>query len=370
MGAFIAERIGVGFQSVPYTEVTTYQTTIRQALQTKSPPDMFTWWSGYRVKDLVERGLLADVTAPWKTHMAAGEYDQSMAGAFTFSGKIYALPFFSAYWAMLYNKKVFQSMKLEEPQTWDDLMKTAETLKKGGVTPFAVQIKDRWPSFIWFEEMLIRTNPPLYEGVVEQKVGYSDPQVVKALQPWKEMIKKGWFPSDLLQDYPSMFRDFAAGKYGMTLLGDQFVTNAKSVGMAPDKDLDVFVVPNINPSVGRVIILELGPWCIPQNVLDPEPAMKIADFWLSPEAQSQWARTYNVSPLNKKASVFEETLAPKFKKLGVIGGNYRYINRFWEATPVPIAEYAVDKLGEFMIKPDRLESILEDIDKFRARQRS
>jgi hypothetical protein len=48
--------------------------------------------------------------------------------------------------------------------------------------------------------------------------------------------------------------------------------------------------------------------------------------------------------------------------------DYRFVTRFYEGTPVPICEYALDKLTEFMLHPDRMDSILADMDKYIASQ--
>ena len=40
------------------------------------------------------------------------------------------------------------------------------------------------------------------------------------------------------------------------------------------------------------------------------------------------------------------------------------MNRYWEATPTPICEIAVLKLGEFILDTDKLENTLKDIDHF------
>ncbi|HEY8476987.1 MAG TPA: extracellular solute-binding protein, partial [Chloroflexota bacterium] len=91
VGSFIAQRIGVGFEGVPYPDTTTYQTAVRQALPSRTAPDLFTWWSGYRMKDLVDQGLLADLTSVWQKRIQAGELAASIADPFTFDGKVYAV---------------------------------------------------------------------------------------------------------------------------------------------------------------------------------------------------------------------------------------------------------------------------------------
>ena len=46
-----------------------------------------------------------------------------------------------------------------------------------------------------------------------------------------------------------------------------------------------------------------------------------------------------------------------------IKNGYRVLNRYWEATPTPICEKAVDKFAEFILNPGNVDQILTDLDK-------
>src|SRR5438128_12083444 len=99
----------------PYADTSTYQAAVRASLKTPQAPGLFTWWSGYRMKDLVDAGLVADVSDIWKKYVDAGKYSASLAGAYTFDGKIYAVPNNIAWWVVFYNKKTFAQYGLTPP---------------------------------------------------------------------------------------------------------------------------------------------------------------------------------------------------------------------------------------------------------------
>ncbi len=48
--------------------------------------------------------------------------------------------------------------------------------------------------------------------------------------------------------------------------------------------------------------------------------------------------------------------------MDITTGKYRVLNRYWEATPPPICEAAIDKLGKFIVNPDALDEVLTDIE--------
>jgi ABC-type glycerol-3-phosphate transport system substrate-binding protein len=366
MGALIADEIGVGFQSESYPDLTNYQTTLRQSLQNpKTAPDFFKWWSGYRLKELADQDLLVDVTPIWQKHIDAGEYDQSAAEFVTYDGKTYGMPFHYSFWGILYNKPIFEKLGLEEPKTWADLMMTAEEIKKSGVTPFATTLEGRWQSLIWWEEVLVKTDPDLYVGVCEQTIDYADPKVIEALQPWVDIARKGYYPQDMMAQWQGVYGDLVTGKYAMYLIGDWLVGPLQGLGATMGKDIDWFHVPAIDPEKGNGTIFEMSPWAIPKASPNVEDTLKMADYWLSPEAQTEWAKIFNAPTPNKKATNPDYPIIQKIVASGLLSGDYRFVQRYWENTPVPIVEFAIDKFGEVMLNPDQLEVAMKDIDEFR-----
>ena len=66
----------------------------------------------------------------------------------------------------------------------------------------------RWPSFIWFEEMVLRTDPNFYVELTAGRAKYTDPTCVKAMQAWQKLIEADYFTSfdsDMTNDWPGMF---------------------------------------------------------------------------------------------------------------------------------------------------------------------
>src|SRR3569833_4021677 len=164
----------VAVTSTPYADASTYQAAVRASLKTPSAPGLFTWWSGYRMKDLVDAGLVADVSDIWKKYVDAGTYNASLADAYTFDGKVYAIPDNIAWWVVFYNKKVFAQYGLEPPKSWDDLEKLNATLKQIDVTPFGATVLGRWPAFILFEGGRGRRGPGRGDGRGAGRAGGAD----------------------------------------------------------------------------------------------------------------------------------------------------------------------------------------------------
>ena len=184
----MAGKAGVGFKGVPYQDTSSYQAAIRTSLGSNKAPGLFTWWSGYRMKDLVEAGLVEDVSSIWDKYIKAGEYSKDLAKGFTFNGKVYAIPNLIAYWVVFYNKKAYSDAGIKPPTTWAQLELNNAKLKAKGITAFGQTTEGRWPAFIWFQEFLMRQSVDFYEKLMEGKAKYTDPQVKRTFSTWKSWI--------------------------------------------------------------------------------------------------------------------------------------------------------------------------------------
>ncbi|HVO39468.1 MAG TPA: extracellular solute-binding protein [Spirochaetia bacterium] len=362
-GSMAKDAVGVGFTPTPYPTTDTFIATVRAALPTDKAPDLFTWWSTYRMKDLIDQGLVADMTDLWDKHKA--EYPKGVRDAFTFNGKVYGLCDVVEYWGVWYNKEVFAKYNLKVPATWADFLKVCDTLKKNGVTPMAQTVQGRWPTFIMFEEMVARQDPQLYVDLCDGKVKYTDPRVKTAFGVWADLIGKGYFtdPStDLFSDVPRLF---ASGEVAMVPCGSWYLTVLTGSGV-PEENADIFIMPPVNPKAGKVVILEASPVLISKKAPNLEAAKRVADWWMGPEGNAAFAKLVNQFPPNSKADASFLPASKVALKQKIVGENYRVLNRYWEATPTPICEKAVDKFAEFILKPNSVDAVLADLQKIAA----
>ncbi len=359
-GQAAKERIGIGFTPTPYPTTDVFISAVRAALPTKEAPDLFTWWSTYRMKDLIDQGLVAETTDLWDKHK--DEYSQGLRDAFTFGGKVYGFGYVVEYWGIWYNKQVFAANNLQVPTTWAEFNQVCAALKAKGIAPMAQTVQGRWPTFILFEEMVARESPDLYVELCEGKAKYSDPRVKKAFGVWAELIRKGYFtdPStDLFSDVPRLFNQ---GKVAMVPCGSWYLTVLTSNGVA-EENLGIFIMPPHNPDSGKLAILEASPILISKNAPNLGSAKKVADWWMGPEGNAFFAKQVNQYPPNSKADTsFLPAVKVELRQM-LVGENYRILNRFWEATPTPICEQAVDKFAEFILNPGSVDKVLADLDK-------
>ena len=343
---------GAGFRGVTYADTSSYQAAVRTSLTTSKAPALFTWWSGYRMKDLVDAGLLQDLTPLWTKQIKSGAYSAEAAKAFTFGGKVYAIPNNLAYWVVFYNKKTYADAGISVPKTWAQLEANNAKLKAKNITPFGQTVEGRWPGFIWFSEFLIRQNPDFYERLVIGKAKYTDAPVKKVFDTWKSWMDKGYLSDASLSFGTSgtngMAKLFAQGKLANILAGDWYASTLQDSGLEPGNDYGVFIMPNESAAARPAVIFEAAPILLSKNAASKADALKVADFWMSAKAQKAWDDLQSFTPVNKQVQPANPVTADLVKQVNT--GNYRLINRIWEATPTEIIEPAVDELGKFMLK--------------------
>ena len=362
MSDLSAEQIDISFTETPYSDTTSFQQVINSSLPTGDAPDLFTWWSGYRMEDLYKSGNIRDMSDVWTAAVAAGDLPESLAAAFSFDGKPYAVPQSTSSWVVFYNKKVFADNSIEVPATWADFLSNAEKLKAAGVTPFFATVDGRWPAFIWFEEFLIKRDPQFYVDLCNGQAKYTDDTAVKAMADWKDLIDKEYFtPLDtpMDQNFVTMFQ---AGEVAMIPVGTWFQQQFLAADLVPGEDYDVFILPNIDPAATKnVMIVETGAIILPNGGKNDEAAVKLAAWWDQVDAQTKWSGLLGDLGANPKVQHDNVVLANVTKL--TTDGKYELLQRYWEATPPAIVENAVDELARFMLNPGEAQSVLEAIQK-------
>ena len=336
------------WQVTPFADTTNYQAAVRASLPTSSAPGMFTWWSGYRMKDLVDAGLLEDLTPIWKPLLAEGKVSHAVADAFTFDGKIYAVPNNVAYWAMFYNKDVYKELGLEVPKTWDELEANLAKVKAAGKIPVGQTIEGRWPAFIWFSEFLIREDPDFYNKLLLGQAKYTDPQVAAAFATWKSWMDKGWM-------------DDGTSPFGFTT-GDSMNNTVNKAGIQEGKDWGMFVVPNKTAGLPPSVIFEAGPLLVAKNSETHDTAVKAATYWMSKDGEQRWADLTGFLVANSDAKLPADKEVAKLND-AISQGHYKLLGRYWESTPSPIAEAAVDEISKFVLDPNSAADVMQNLQK-------
>jgi multiple sugar transport system substrate-binding protein/raffinose/stachyose/melibiose transport system substrate-binding protein len=232
-----------------------FKTGIKRMLVSGGGPDIFSYWAGARTRYLVEHDLLEPIDDVWDKAGLRGVFTPAVAGACSYGGRMYAVPVTQHYVAFFYNKKVFASLGIPPPATWERFLAACEKIKAAGIAPIALGAKEQWPAQFWYDYLLLRTaGPDLRRELMEGRASFAGPESARAFALWKDLLDRKLFNAEMLSlDWAGAAREVQNGRAAMTLMGTWIIgLYGGALGWAEEADYDFFAFPVIEPSVPLV----------------------------------------------------------------------------------------------------------------------
>lgn len=351
-----------GFEHIGYA-TDQYKAFLQTSMTAGNPPDIFTWWTGNALSDIVASGQAAAVDELWDAKIESGEFAPGTRDLFTVDGQTYAIPLLLARWITFYNKEQFEAAGLESvPQTWEELEAAAEALKAAGFTPFNATVQDGWRGFIWFSELFIRMNPEAYAGLHTGEVPYDGPEVEAVFDKWVEWYEKGYFTDPRSTTEPE---DFAAGKGAMYLMGEWATGLIADAGMTPGEDFGAFIMPNAVDAPTQVIV-EGAPILISEDAWNDPDKRAAYEYWASVEGANLWAEAQSLYNGNLKAKA-PNAIIQEVSDI-ITEGGHAAVTRWWEAVPSDIQGDLVAEMSAFMLEPtaEKAAEVMANMQSFNA----
>jgi len=340
----------------------TFQEQINTYLQ-GSPDQVFTWFSGYRMRFFADQGLSTDISDVWSK--IGSQYNDSFKGASTGNdGKQYFVPFYYYPWALFYRKSVFKDLGIDPTTiaTIDDLKAAAAKMKAKGLIPIAFADKDGWPAMGTFDYLNVRTNGyDFHVSLMAGKESWTDPKVKAVFAHWADLLP--------LHQEGSLGRTWqdAAGallnkKAGMYLLG-MFVGQQFPEG--PDRDdLDFFPFPQIEAAYGvDTVEAPIDGFMLSKSTENVDGGKALVEYLASPEAQGIYLASdpNNVGTNNGTDTSKYNALQ---KKAAELVGQAKHITQFLDRDTRPdfASTVMIPSLQKFIAKPADINSILDSVE--------
>ncbi len=363
VGDAAGDLTGVKIIESAYSSPEQYKAFIQSSVAAGDMPDMFTWWTGGVFKDLIETDQIAELDGIWEDLIASGDFDPSVRDFYKVGDHIYGVPLHLSRWIGLYNKEQFEAVGIGEPQTWAELMAAADKLKAGGYTPFHATTQDGWRGFIWFQEIMIRTDPEAYNGLHDGSVAYDSEPVRNAFRIWSDWYAKGYFSDPRSNEEAA---DFARGKGAIYLIGDWAIGLVEATGMKPGEDFGAFIMPNMDPALPHAAILEGGPIVLSKTGIEKPDVVAALKFFVSVDGANAWAKASGNALGNSNAEPPNVVVA-KINQ-DVVDNGTLAIERWWEAVPAELQGELVAEFNRFMLDPtmDTAEDVMSNIQALNA----
>ena len=333
-----------------------HKTAIRNFL-TADAPDVTSWYPGNRMAPFVDAGLFIPVDDVW----ADNGFNEDLAAikaTMSRDGKIWGVPYSYYQWGVYYRKDIFDLLKLEEPQTWDELLAACGTMKENGVTPFTIGTKFLWTAAGVFDYLNLRTNGyEVHNDLTAGKIKYTDPRIVKTFENWKVLIDEcGWVDNHASMSWQDAIAPFANGDAAMYVMGNFSVDGYKNAGLTDDQ-IDFMPFPTIDPNVPLAEEAPADAFFIPTNAKNKEDAKKFLAFVARPDVQTKWNKTIGQLPINAKADISEDKFIQEgFALLNSATGIAQFYDR---DAPAAMAKAGMEGFQEFMLDTSKMMAILE-----------
>jgi len=251
----------------------TFQENINNYLQGR-PDDVFTWFSGYRMRFFADKGLIGDISDVWKN--LTGFTEAFKTASTGNDGKQYFVPISYYPWAVFYRKSVWKKYGYVEPKTLDEFVALCKQMQKDGLDPIAFADKDGWPAMGTFDILNMRVNGYQYHvDLMAGKGAWNDPKVAKVFDTWTSLLP--YHQKDSLgRTWQEAAQSLQKKKSGMYFLG-LFV--AQQFSAEEQDDIDFFNFPEVDSTIGAdALDAPIDGWMMAKRPKNEAAAKKMLEY--------------------------------------------------------------------------------------------
>jgi multiple sugar transport system substrate-binding protein/raffinose/stachyose/melibiose transport system substrate-binding protein len=340
-----------------------FKTGILIQLAGSNPPDAHNNWAGARTAFQVQNGMLAPIDEMWAANGLDEQFGAGMIeSAVTYDGAKYLLPFGFHIAPVFYNPKLFTDNGVEIPTTWDELKGACETFNAAGVLPIALGASGGWPAQFYFDYLLLRTAGAEYRAsLMAGEASYTDPEVVRAMELWKELIDAGCFADGATVNamtWTEAADQVVNGEAAMDLHGTWFMGYVNGNGFVPEVDYDFFEFPVIDEGVATAVVGPVDGWVTAAGAANSEAAMEMLAYLSKPEAQLAWSKVQGNIPTNITSDMSQvDNITKRAAEVAAAAETYNF--NYDLATPPAPSVVGLNMFQEFLNDPSDIPGLLE-----------
>ena len=339
-----------------------YKTAIRNFL-TADAPDLANWYAGNRMAPFVKAGQFMDVSDVWEANGLKDALASSLGGM-TIDGKQWGVPYTYYQWGIYYNKDVYKKVGVTEPKNWDEFVANCEKFSAAGIDCLTTGTKALWPGAGIFDYMNLRTNGyEFHMDLTNGKVAWTDDKVKATFANWAKIVPY------ITKNHAAIdWQDAAAllvqGKAANYVMGNFAVGVFKQGGMTND-NLGFLVFPEITPGIPRAEEAPTDTIHIPSGAKNVDDAKKFLAYVASADAQTKLNAAIGQLPTNKNSTVAADDpfIKAGFETVSTAAGLAQFFDR---DAPAEMAKAGMEGFQQFMVQPEKIDEILERLEKARA----
>jgi len=342
-----------------------YKSSIRNFL-TADAPDLANWYAGNRMLPYVNAGLFAPVDDVWEEN-GLNESLASAAPSMTIDGHKWGVPYTYYQWGVYYRKDIFADLGIDVPTNWDEFLAAGATLNENGVTPITIGTKYLWTAGGVFDYLNLRTNGyDFHMALTKGEVAWTDDRVRATMANWQTLIEADFFlENHAAYSWQEALPPMVRGEAAMYIMGNFAVAPLREAGLTDDQ-LGFFQFPLITEGVPVAEEAPTDTVHLTANAKNPVDGKRFLAYLARADVQTAINDTLGQLPINSGSSVADDVfLQAGFDMLSNADGG---IAQFFDRdAPAEMAKAGMEGFQEFMVKPERLDAILDRLEKARAR---
>jgi len=122
----------------------TYQEVLKTGLNSGTGPDVFFEWAGTLSGTIIDSGYAEPLDRYYEKYNWDDRFIDWSVGSLTRDKVTYGVPLTARGMTFWYNVKVWESLDLEKPESYEDLEAIAKKAKENGIYPIALGGKFNW----------------------------------------------------------------------------------------------------------------------------------------------------------------------------------------------------------------------------------
>ncbi len=282
-----------------FMKTKTLKKQLPSMLKRSGTVDVVVWQTGERINQYIRQNLVLPLTELWRQQDLNKIFTADMRNVVTHQNQIYSLPLYYSQWFFLYNKALFNKLKLEVPTNWPEFINILNVLKINDIPPIAIGSKEPWFVSIWFEYLNLRINGlNFHNAFIKGQVPATSDEIIQVFKYWQDMLTNGYFFHGYdIRDYlPLIYRQQA----GISLVN----SNVESF-IPPDvkEKIGYFNFPLMDNQHGKIQVTPINVMFIAKLSQQQQAAKAFITFFSQKKVQEKLSRIIYVLPANLEVTM-------------------------------------------------------------------
>jgi raffinose/stachyose/melibiose transport system substrate-binding protein len=271
---------------------------VKTRLATQEMADVFQYNSGSLFQALKPESQLTPLNdEEWVQNL-----DPAFKPAVTANNQVYGAPMGTSLGGgIMYNKKVYERLKLEIPTTWDEFMANNAKVKQAGIDPVLGSYQDTWTSQLFVLgdfHNVASADPQWADKYTKNQVKYAQEPAIEGFKKTEEVQKAGYMNKNFDSiKFEKALSLLAQGKGAHYPILTSTLPNIETSDPDKVEDVGFFGIPGTDADKAGATLWLPGGVYIPRTTEGDklDAAKKFVAFIASPEGCDTYAKAWDPS---------------------------------------------------------------------------